>query len=104
MKEYVVYVLSNSAAVLYIGVTGDLEGRLFQHGDRQEPKSFVSRYNLDRLIYMESYPTAIEAITREKQLKGWTREKKLRLIRKFNPEWRNLATEDALQPPPLTDG
>jgi len=73
MKDYVVYILSNSAATLYIGVTGDLDNRLFQHGDHHDPKSFVSRYNLDRLVFMETYPTARQAIDREKQLKGWSR-------------------------------
>jgi putative endonuclease len=64
VRDYAVYILSNSAAILYIGVTGDLDRRLFQHEDRHDPKSFVSRYNLDRLVFMEIYPTAIEAITR----------------------------------------
>jgi putative endonuclease len=93
MKDYVVYILSNSAATLYIGVTGNLDERLFQHGDRHDPKSFVSRYNLDRLVFMETYPNAVQAITREKQLKGWSRAKKLKLIREQNPEWRDLSVD-----------
>ncbi len=94
MKDYFVYILSNSAATLYIGVTGNLDMRLFQHGERHDPKSFVSRYNLDRLVCMESFPTARQAIAREKQLKGWSRAKKLKLIREQNPEWRNLLAYD----------
>jgi len=93
MKDYVVYILSNSAATLYIGVTGNIDERIHQHDVRLDPKSFVSRYNLDRLVFMETYPTARQAIDREKQLKGWSRAKKLKLIREQNPEWRDLSVE-----------
>lgn len=99
-----VYILSNSAGTLYIGVTGNLDWRLFQHGDRHDPKSFVSRYNLDRLVCMETYPDAIQAIAREKRLKGWSRAKKLKLIRAANSEWRDLSNEDPTRLPPLTGG
>jgi putative endonuclease len=71
-------------------VTSNLEGRLYEHIRDRDPKSFAARYNLDRLVYYEDYPTALEAIAREKQLKGWSREKKKRLIRSMNPQWRNL--------------
>jgi putative endonuclease len=104
MKDYVVYILSNSAATLYIGVTGNLDERLFQHHDRHDPKSFVNRYNLHRLVFMETFPTAAQAIAREKQLKGWSRAKKLRLIREQNPEWRDLSEDDSPLPPRLSSG
>ncbi|MCE0524211.1 MAG: GIY-YIG nuclease family protein [Methylacidiphilales bacterium] len=90
MRDYYVYILSNNAQVLYIGVTNNLEGRLFEHLRDRDPASFVARYNLDRLVFYESYPTPSEAIAREKQRKGWNREKKKRLIREGNPMWRNL--------------
>ena len=93
MKEYFVYILSNSSQVLYIGVTNNLDGRLFEHARDRDPSSFVARYNLDRLVFYETYPTPREAIAREKQLKGWTRERKKRLIRESNPMWRNLLEE-----------
>jgi putative endonuclease len=64
-----------------------------KHTRDRDPKSFTARYNLDRLVYYENYPTALEAITREKQLKGWNREKKKRLIRTMNPLWKNLLEE-----------
>jgi putative endonuclease len=92
MKTYFVYILSNTSAILYIGVTSQLDLRLFQHSDHHDRESFVSRYNLDRLVFTESYPTARQAIAREKQLKGWSRAKKLKLISEQNPEWRNLLT------------
>jgi putative endonuclease len=91
MKDYTVYILSNSAATLYIGVTSNLDLRMWQHSVRLDPDSFASRYNLDRLIFMETYPTARQAIAREKQLKGWSRAKKLKLIREQNPDWKDLS-------------
>ncbi len=90
MRDFCVYILSNNSMVLYIGVTSNLEGRLYEHIRDRDPKSFAARYNLDRLVYYEDYPTALEAIAREKQLKGWSREKKKKLIRSMNPQWRNL--------------
>ena len=93
MRDYFVYILSNNAQVLYIGVTSDLDDRLFEHTRERDPSSFSARYNLDRLVFCETYPTAQEAIAREKQLKGWTRERKKRLIRQQNPLWRNLLEE-----------
>jgi len=91
MREYTVYILSNSAATLYIGVTSSLDLRMWQHSVRLDPDSFASRYNLDRLVFVETYPTARQAIAREKQLKGWSRAKKLKLIRELNPDWKDLS-------------
>jgi putative endonuclease len=91
MREHTVYILSNSAATLYIGVTSSLDLRIWQHSMRLDPDSFASRYNLDRLVFMETYPTARQAIAREKQLKGWSRAKKLKLIREQNPDWKDLS-------------
>ncbi len=90
MKDYFVYILSNNSQVLYIGVTGNLDGRLFGHIRERDPSSFVACYNLDRLVYFERFPTALEAIAREKQLKAWNREKKKKLMQRSNPMWRNL--------------
>jgi len=88
MRVYFVYILSNNAQVLYIGVTSNLDARMFEHVKERQPSSFVVRYNLDRLVFYEVYPTPTEAIAREKQIKGWNRKKKL--IREMNPRWRNL--------------
>jgi len=104
MKDYLVYILSNSAATLYIGVTGNLDQRLFAHDARHDSKSFVSRYHLNRLIFVETYPTARQAIAREKQLKGWSRAKKLKLIREQNPEFRDLSVDYGLIPPRVSSG
>jgi putative endonuclease len=79
--------------VLYVGVTNDIERRLFEHRDERDPKSFAAKYNLDRLVYYEDFPTAAEAIAFEKQIKGWSREKKKKLIRSMNPTWRDLSED-----------
>jgi putative endonuclease len=90
MREVYVYILTNSAGVLNVGVTSNLEGRFWEHVYERRP-SFVTRYNLDRLIFYESYPSARDAIAREKQIKGWRREKKAALIHTMNPSWRDLS-------------
>jgi putative endonuclease len=90
MDGYYVYILTNSAGVLYIGVTNDLGKRLWEHVHDRVP-GFSARYNLDRLVFFEIFPTPREAIAREKQLKGWRREKKTALIATTNPSWRDLS-------------
>jgi len=90
MRDYFVYILTNTANVLYIGVTNNLSSRFWQHTEERSSK-FSTRYNLDRLVFYEVYPTAREAIAREKQLKGWRREKKIALIESMNPGWRDLS-------------
>ena len=74
--------------VLYVGVTSDLARRLAQH--RTRPSGFVERYRLTTLVLVETFSTPSAAIAREKQLKGWTRAKKLALVSKRNPGLRNL--------------
>ena len=88
--NYFVYLLTNATrTVLYIGITSDLEGRLYEHRTGALP-SFTSRYRVDRLVYHESYGDVLAAIAREKQLKGWTRAKKEALIANMNPNWEDL--------------
>ncbi len=79
--------------VLYIGVTSNLEGRFWEHTEERSTGSskFCLRYNLDKLVFYEDYPTAREAIAREKQLKGWRREKKIALVETMNPAWKDLS-------------
>ncbi len=93
---YYVYLLTNATrSVLYIGVTSDLEGRVYEHGAAETP-GFTQRYRVDRLAYFEDYPDPLSAIAREKQLKGWTRAKKNALVAAKNPHWRSLH-EDIIQ-------
>ncbi len=90
MKEYHIYMTCNRKnGVLYIGVTGDLSRRMFQHRNKLI-RGFSERYNCDRLVYFESTPDVSSAIQREKQLKGWLRSRKIRLIESKNPEWNDL--------------
>ncbi len=76
--------------VLYIGVTNNLERRIFEHKNKLI-KGFSSRYNLDRLIYFEQFQFIQEAIKREKNMKKWKRVWKINLIVKENPDWQDLS-------------
>ncbi len=91
--DYSVYLLANFArTVLYIGVTNDLEGRLWEHRTGAKERSFTARYRVNRLVYHEEFGDVLAAITREKQLKSWTRAKKEALIaRGGNPGWEDLS-------------
>ena len=88
---YFVYILSNwDDSVLYIGVTGNLPRRLYEHRNHLV-EGFSSKYNTSKLVYYEETADVYSAISREKQLKGWTRKKKNHLIAKLNPEWKDLS-------------
>ena len=90
---YFVYILSNwNDSVLYIGVTGNLPRRLCEHRSHLVD-GFSSRYNTEKLVYFEETTDVYSAISREKQLKGWTRKKKNDLIIKMNPEWKDLSAD-----------
>ena len=73
--------------VLYIGITGNLTRRVWEHKNKFAP-GFTSRYNLNRLVYCELFYYPNAAITREKEIKGWRRSKKIKLIESMNPHWR----------------
>jgi putative endonuclease len=90
-KQFWVYLVTNQAnAVLYIGVTNDLSRRLLEHHGKQQP-GFTARYGVEKLVYFEELGDSISAIQREKQLKGWSRAKKVALITTLNPYWNDLA-------------
>lgn len=90
MKQYCVYILTNkNNSVLYIGVTGNLQRRIYEHKNKII-EGFTSKYNLSKLVYFEQTENAISALNREKQLKNWHREWKNNLISKFNPKWIDL--------------
>ncbi|MBR0753173.1 GIY-YIG nuclease family protein [Bradyrhizobium jicamae] len=88
---YYVYILaSRRHGTLYIGVCRDLSNRLTLHRSGRGSE-FVKKYGVTRLVYVETYPSPYEAITREKALKKWHRDWKIRLIEEDNPDWRDLS-------------
>jgi len=93
MKLYYVYILASFRRVLYIGVTGNLENRLAYHRALENPTAFTTRYGVTRLVYFEEFTEITQAIDREKQLKGWRRAKKVRLIESMNRDWIDLAPD-----------
>jgi putative endonuclease len=88
--EYFVYIVSSRSGTLYIGMTNSIYRRALQHKQR-EIEGFASKYGCDRLVYYESFDDVHKAIGREKQLKGWTRAKKIALIESKNPRWEDFA-------------
>jgi len=87
---YYVYILTNAHHnVLYVGVTNDLERRCYEH-KQKKIKGFTKKYNVDKLIYFERFDLIDLAIGREKQIKGFSRAKKLALINQSNKEWKEL--------------
>ena len=89
-KQYFVYILTNqSNRVLYTGVTNSLERRLYEHRSNLIP-GFTSKYRCHKLVYYEATPSVGAAITREKQIRGWLRAKKIALIESVNPGWEEL--------------
>jgi putative endonuclease len=93
-KGGAVYILSSvSKRVLYVGVTSDLKGRIWEHKDKNYPTSFSARYNCILLVYFKYYDSIEEAITEEKRIKAGNREQKEALINSINPLWKDLYNE-----------
>jgi putative endonuclease len=92
VRTYYAYIVASRTHALYIGVTGDLERRIAQHRDGAYG-GFTEAYHCNPLVWFERYTTPGAAIAREKQLKGWRREKKIELIRRENPTWVDLSEE-----------
>jgi putative endonuclease len=89
---YFTYIVASKSRTLYIGFTGDLLNRIFQHKQKTY-EGFSSIYNCNRLVWFERFGDVSSAIQREKQLKGWTRAKKIALIESNNPTWEDLSKE-----------
>ena len=92
MRQYYVYILANRTKTIYTGVTNNLQRRIFEHKHLMT-KSFAYKYKLTKLVYYEVGRDIKVAISREKQIKGWLRKKKVALIESVNPEWKNLSEE-----------
>ena len=91
MKPGFIYIVTNkNNTTLYIGVTSNLPERILEHKQKKYKNSFTAKYNLDKLVYWESFQEIGDAIGREKQLKGGSRQKKEDLINLMNPKWDDL--------------
>jgi putative endonuclease len=90
-REFYVYILASDSRELYVGVTGDLVKRVSQHRTSLHPTGYTAQHKTKRLVYCETTSDVQAAIHREKQIKGWTRRRKLKLIETLNPDWNDLA-------------
>ena len=90
MGKYYVYIMASASRTLYTGVTNNLKRRVSEHQRRLMP-GFTSQYNITRLVYFEDCGDIRAAITREKQIKGWLRRKKIALIESVNLDWKDLS-------------
>src|SRR5215831_2587385 len=89
-KTYYVYILASQRRVLYIGMTSNIEHRVFQHKTHAF-SGFTAKYNVTNLVYFERHGDVMTAIRREKEMKAWRREEKLKLIESSNPKWKDLS-------------
>jgi putative endonuclease len=104
MKTYYIYILASKRnGTLYIGVTNDLQRRIYEHKNNLI-EGFSKKYSIHHLVYFEDVNDINSALQREKQLKRWTRKWKVELIEKFNPDWRDLADEWFIHSPKTKTG
>ena len=92
MKQYFVYIMTNNSKTLYIGVTNDLQRRIYEHKNKLV-EGFTKRYNITKLVYYQTTNSIESAIKREKQLKNWKRAWKIELIESVNKDWDDLSEE-----------
>jgi putative endonuclease len=92
VKTYYVYIMTNRSGTLYTGVTSNLERRVYEHRCGTGSK-FTRTYKIDRLVHFETFSDIVDALTRDKQIKGWLRAKKLALIEAANPDWQDLSAD-----------
>jgi putative endonuclease len=91
--RYAVYILASRSHNFYVGVSNDVERRVRQHKEHIFEDGFTARYNIDRLVWYQTFGDIRDAITREKQIKRWRREKKIKLIESLNPTWQDLSED-----------
>jgi putative endonuclease len=90
VKTAYVYIMGSASGTLYVGVTSGLEKRVWEH-KRGVHEGFTKKYKVTRLLFLEEHTSMSDAIAREKQIKAWSRDKKLAMIRSLNPRWNDLA-------------
>jgi putative endonuclease len=91
-RTYYAYIMGSITGVLYVGITGDLITRVTRHKSGRTP-GFTSWYRVTRLLYFEEFDNPTDAIHREKEIKGWRREKKISLVAAGNPNWQDLSED-----------
>jgi len=91
-RTFFVYIMASRSRVLYLGITNSIRRRNREHKERH-PGTFTAKHRCTSLVLCETYNSPTSAIAREKQLKGWTRAKKIALIEKANPNWRDLSED-----------
>ncbi len=91
-KQYYVYILTNRSRTFYVGMTNNLERRVYEHKHKMID-GFTKHYNITILVYYEAFANVNQAIAREKQVKDWRREKKIELIESMNPAWADMSAE-----------
>jgi len=87
-----VYIMTNKSGTLYVGMTNNIKKRIYEHKKKLIP-GFTKKYNISQLIYFETFDDIYSAIAREKTIKGWLRKKKIDLVNKINPDWKDLSTD-----------
>ena len=92
-NQHYVYILASLSRTLYVGITSNLRYRFFEHNSQTRP-GFSKRYHVSRLVYFEIHADVRAAIAREKQIKGWLRDRKIRLIEINNPNWNDLLGDE----------
>lgn len=92
-KTYYVYIMASPSRTTYVGVTSNLERRVWEHKRKMSSKAHTRKYNEILLVHIEDYPDPLSAIAREKELKDWNRSRKLALIEGDNPDWLDLSAE-----------
>ncbi len=96
MNNFCIYILTNkNNSVLYVGVTNNLARRIWEHKSKLI-EGFTKKYNVNKLVYFESFDNPSDAIKREKQLKAGSRKKKIELVDNFNPDWKELYNFDQI--------
>lgn len=92
MKTFYVYIMASESGTLYVGVTNNIKKRVWEHKNHLLP-GFTEKYRIEKLLYFETIGDPISDINREKQIKKWRREKKIKLIDSENPNWNDLSQD-----------
>jgi len=89
-KTFYIYIMASKSGTLHVGMTNNIKRRVLEHKNHLAP-GFTDKYSIDRLLYVENFANPASAINREKQIKAWRREKKVKLIDSQNPAWNDLS-------------